>query len=221
MRPHRWIGWSAALAVACSGGAATGPTLAHVTEPAPQPVPVERADPDDVEGLARELGVAELRAGAVAYLRAHYDRALRVADSDHDAEGPTAVAAQVSEALVAAYVDEEDPELGLVILQLLVEMRAPDAWPALERALDWRRESTEEHAIIAAQAMEDGLADDARAEARATAAAEALTRIEGTRGVDNRMRIHLLRALGAIGHPASRRGLTTVAGIVSLLAITR
>jgi HEAT repeat protein len=169
------------------------------------------ADPNDPAGQAGELGDPVRRENAIANLHRLYTDALAAASGDRNAEGPRRIADVSIERLTRTYLDHpEDVTNGLRILDLLVEMRDPRALPALTKALDWRPEVTEEHAIRAARLLQViPLAEAQRGEVVAAISA-ALDRVSQNRGVDNRMRIEFLRALGAIGDRRATPVLTRV-----------
>lgn len=181
------------------------------------------ASPDDPAGQAEELSDPVRRENAIANLQRLYTQALSATDGDRSAEsytgddgrekpGPKAIADASIEALVSTYRDHpEDTQNGERILNLLNEMQDPRAMPAYLAALDYREGVTEQHAVIAAQAIERmDLSEDQVAPA-VEAIASALERVQGATGVDNRMRIHFIRTLGEIGHPAASPALTSVA----------
>jgi len=116
------------------------------------------------------------------------------------------------EKLVKAYLDSPaDVRGGEIILSLLYEMRDPRSLPALMKALEWRTEVNEEHAITAARTL--AVIDVPAAEKTAVVKklAEALDRVSGKRPVDNRMRVEFLRTLGELNDPAGAEVLTKVA----------
>ncbi len=158
------------------------------------------ADANDAAGQAGELSDAVRRENAVANIHRLYADALARADGDHSAAAPRAVADVSVERLSQTYVEHpEDVTNGLRILEVLVEMRDPRGLPALTKALDWRPEVSEEHAIRAARVLQQLELDEAQKGEVVTAISAALDRVSQSRGVDNRMRIEFLRALGAMG----------------------
>ncbi len=183
-----------------------------------------RAKPDDAAGQAEELADPVRRENAVANLNRLYTSALASADGDRSVEnlpendegrtplGPMGVANASVQALSNAYVNNSsDTANGQRILNLLLEMQDPRAMPAFLAALEWRTEVTENHAITAAQAIERMTLSDAQETEAIAALSEALDRVQGNRGVDNRMRIHFIRALGALENHAATPILTKVA----------
>lgn len=181
------------------------------------------AKPDDPAGQAEELADPVRRENAIANLQRLYTSRLAAADGDRsvetvqddqgrDVEGPMGIANASVETLAQTYIDHpEDSQNGQRILNLLLEMQDPRSMPAFIEALDWRAEVSEQHAITAAQAMERIELPEAQKAAAITALSEALDRVQGSRGVDNRMRIHFIRSLGHIGDRAATPILTKVA----------
>ena len=158
------------------------------------------ADPNDPAGQAGELSDAVRRENAIANLHRLSPAAGARAAGDRTAQGPRAVADVTVERLTATYVEHpEDMQNGLRILDLLVEMRDPRSLPALTKALEWRPEVSEEHAIRAARVLQQIELDDAQKGEVVAAISTALRAVRQNRGVDNRMRIEFLRALGTIG----------------------
>lgn len=181
------------------------------------------ASPDDPAGQAEELSDPVRRENAIANLQKLYNSAMRATDNDRTATtytgddgrekpGPKAIADASIDALVRTYTEHpEDSQNGERILNLLNEMRDPRGMPAFLEALAWRAEVSEQHAIIAAQTIERmELAEDQKGPA-IEALSEALDRVQGSRGVDNRMRIHFIRALGELNDRRATPILTKVA----------
>jgi HEAT repeat protein len=78
------------------------------------------------------------------------------------------------------------------------EMREPRTLPALIKALDWTAEVSEDHAVTAALTMtEIDIPPDQRGDVIA-GICKAVTRIDGARGADNRMRKSFLEVLGKL-----------------------
>ncbi|UJR79496.1 HEAT repeat domain-containing protein [Sandaracinus amylolyticus] len=169
------------------------------------------ADANDPAGQAGELSDAVRRENAIANLHRLYTDALSRADGDRSAAGPRAVADASVQQLTSTYVEHpEDMQNGLRILDLLVEMRDPRSLPALTKALDWRPEVTEEHAIRSARVLQQIELDDAQKGEVVAAISRALEQVRQNRGVDNRMRIEFIRALGTIGDRRATPALTRV-----------
>lgn len=170
------------------------------------------ADPDDPAGQAKELEDPVRRQNAIANLHRLYTSALAAHEGDRNHADVKKIADAACEALAKTYIDHpEDNQNGLNILELLKEMNDPRGLPALVKALNWRPEVNEEHAIRASQALQDvEIADDKKPEVIA-ALSEALEKVTGTRGVDNRMRIEFIRALGSLRDQRTLPTLTKIA----------
>ncbi len=170
------------------------------------------ADPDDAAGQAGELSDPVRREYALGNLTRLYGKALSEAKSDRSAAPVKQFADATIEPLVKTYIEHpEDTQNGSLIIGLLIEMRDPRAMPALMKALEWRTEVNEEHAVLAARTLAAIEVPPGKKAEVATKIAEALDRVSGKRPVDNRMRIEFLRALGEINDPAASEVLTKVA----------
>jgi HEAT repeat protein len=181
------------------------------------------ANPDDPAGQAEELEDPVRRENAIANLQRLYTQALAAAEGDRSVEsytgddgrekpGPKAIADASIEQLVATYTGHpEDSQNGERILNLLLEMQDVRAMPAFLEALEWRSEVSEQHAIIAAQAIERMDLPEDQKGAAIEKLSEALDRVQGSRGIDNRMRIHFIRALGDLNDTRATPILTKVA----------
>ncbi|MCA9530346.1 MAG: hypothetical protein KC543_09435 [Myxococcales bacterium] len=158
------------------------------------------ASPDDARGQAGELANPVRRENAVLNLQRLYAKAL----ADHDGNRKSAAVAAIADAsvvpLTKTYVGHpEDRRNGLRILQLLAEMRDPRSVPALVAALDWRSQVSEQHAVLAAQTLENtDIPADERAKV-AEALVAALGKIHLSRPIDAQMRTEMIRALGKVG----------------------
>jgi hypothetical protein len=169
------------------------------------------ADPNDPVGQARELDDPVRRENAIANLHRLYTEALSAAGGNRSADGPRRIVDASIERLTQTYLAHpEDIQNGLRILDLMVEMRDPRALPALVKALDWRPEVTEEHAIRAARLLQHLELNEGQRGEVVAALGAALDRVSQNRGVDNRMRIEFLRALGTIGDRRATPVLTRV-----------
>ncbi|HEY2734595.1 MAG TPA: hypothetical protein VGI70_11455, partial [Polyangiales bacterium] len=117
-----------------------------------------------------------------------------------------------SDALTKAYIDHpEDTQNGLRILSLMNEMRDPRTLPALIKALDWKAEVSEDHAVTAALTMtEIDIPAGQRGEV-IDALGKALLRIDGARGADNRMRKAFIEVLGKLKDKRAVEPLTKIA----------
>lgn len=185
------------------------------------------AGPDDPAGQAGELSDPVRRENAIANLMRLYTTALAAADGDrsvetitgddgHERPGPKAIADSSVALLTSTYVDHpEDTRNGQQILDLLLEMQDPRGMPAFLRALDWRAEVTEEHAILAATALGRMQVPDDQKGPAIEALSGALDRVQGSRGVDNRMRIQFIRTLGDLEDRRATPILTKVAARLS------
>lgn len=188
-----------------------------------------RASPDDPAGQAQELSDPVRRENALGNLQRLYSSALAAAQRETQSDpsrdprslvevpgdpgqrpkpGPKAIADGSIDALVRTY---DESQLGGRILELLREMRDVRALPAFIRALEWRNEVSEEHAITAARSIEVLEVPDDQKEAVIQALSTNLDRVQGSRGVDNRMRIHFIRALGATRDRRATPVLTKIA----------
>jgi len=170
------------------------------------------ADADDPKGQAKELSDPVRREYAIGNLTRLYARTLTDAKSDRSAPSVKELNDVTYKALVDTYVEHpEDVRNGELIMQLLQEMRDPRTLPALLKALEWRTEVNEEHAITAARTL--AVVDIAPTDRPQVVKklAEALDRVSGKRPVDNRMRVEFLRTLGQLNDPAAADVLTKVA----------
>lgn len=160
------------------------------------------ADENDPAGQAGELGDAVRRENAIANLSRMYTTALAHADGDRTNSEPLHVADVSVAQLSQCYIDHPEDVTGrTAIISLLGEMRDVRSLPALIAALDWRPEISEEQAIGAARTIATLTLDDSQKGQVITALDHALGAVRQARGVDNRMRIEFLRALGTIGDP--------------------
>ncbi len=191
-----------------------------------------RPSADDPEGQAEELHDAVRRQAAITNLTKIYTDALACCEKVEDEKKGEickacdrthpkvkAIADVIVDDLVQVYVEsgEMDSRNGQAILDLLKEMHDPRSVDALVKALAWKPGRTEEHAIRAAQAIQAMAHDkdveipDAAKQKLVTALQDGLERVEGDRPLDNRLRIELLRALGALKTPAASKVLAEVA----------
>lgn len=169
------------------------------------------ADKDDPAGQADELSDPVRRQNAVTNLHRLYTRALSQQNGDRAHAEVKGIADVSVEKLTSAYIDHpEDTQNGKRVIDLLFEMQDPRGLPALKEAMNWRSEVSEEHAIRAAQALANmDVPKDKRPE-MVTAVANALKRVTGKRGIDNRMRVAFIRALGDMNDPSAKDVLTEV-----------
>lgn len=170
------------------------------------------ANPDDPAGQAGELSDPVRREYALGNLTRLYGKVLTEQKSNRAAEPVKKFNDATVEQLVKTYVEHpEDTRNGEIIMSLLFEMRDPRALPALLKALEWRTEINEEHAITAARTLAVIQIPPGQKTQVVTKLAGALDRVTGKRPVDNRMRIEFLRALGELNDPAASEVLTKVA----------
>jgi HEAT repeat protein len=175
-------------------------------------LPACHADPDDPAGQAQELDDPVRREYALGNLTRLYGKALTEAKSDRSAPAVKAFADVSVDQLVKTYIDHpEDNANGEAIIALLYEMRDPRAMPALMKALEWRTEVNEEHAITAARTLGVIEVPAAKKGEVVKKLSEALDRVTGKRPVDNRMRIEFITTLGVLNDPAALEVLTKVA----------
>ncbi|MEY4512957.1 MAG: hypothetical protein RLZZ450_5079 [Pseudomonadota bacterium] len=170
------------------------------------------ADPDDAAGQAKELSDPVRREYAMGNLTRLYSKALMDAKSDRNAPTVKSFSDATHEQLVKTYLDApEDTQNGERIMSLFGEMRDPRTLPALLKALEWRTEVNEEHAISAARTLSVIELPAGQRTEVAKKLAGALDRVSGKRPVDNRMRVEFLRTLGVLNDPAASEVLTKVA----------
>jgi HEAT repeat protein len=155
------------------------------------------ADENDPEGQAKELSDPVRRQNAIQNLTRIYTNKLAEHGGDRNAPEVKGVADVIHQQMTSVYIDHpEDSQNGQAILDLMQEMRDPRTIPALVRALDWRTEVSEEHAIRAAQTLQRMNVPEQDKVEVIQALGRALDKVEGSRPVDNRMRVEFLRALG-------------------------
>jgi HEAT repeat protein len=170
------------------------------------------ADPDDAAGQAGELTDPVRRENALRNIQRLYSAALAATDNDRESDQVKGVVDATIEKIAQAYLDyPEDTQNGRLMLDILKDMQDPRGLPAFKEALGWRPEVTEEHAITSAQALRIiEIPDGDKAEV-IEKLADALERVTGARGVDNRMRIEFIRTLGELGDNRATPTLTKVA----------
>lgn len=168
------------------------------------------ADPDDAAGQAGELADPVRREYALGNITRLYGNVLTANASDRNAAPVKEMVDATHQQLVQVYLDHpEDTQNGSKIMQLFYEMRDVRTMPALLKALEWRTEVNEDHAISSARTLRVLEIDNKGEVAKKLAAS--LERVTGKRPVDNRMRIEFLRTLGAIGDKAATPVLEKVA----------
>ncbi len=156
-------------------------------------------DDNDPKGQAGDLGDPVRREFALGRLQSIFATRLSDAKGDRSAAPIKEFNDQTWEALVKGYLDHpEDTQNGLRILSLMNEMRDPRTLPALIKALDWTAEVSEDHAVTAALTMtEVDIPTEQRGDVVA-AICKAVTRVDGARGADNRMRKSFIEVLGKL-----------------------
>ncbi|MBW1907068.1 MAG: HEAT repeat domain-containing protein, partial [Deltaproteobacteria bacterium] len=147
---------------------------------------------NDPEGQASELSDPVRRENAIFNLKTVYTETLAANAGDRSSADVQAIADVIVDPLTRAYVDyPEDRINGLSILDLLYEVQDPRSMPALLEALNWRTEVSRANVI---QAL-----------------ARSLERITDSRPEDNKMRIAMIRALGALKDKGATDILTSIA----------
>lgn len=170
------------------------------------------ADPEDAAGQAEELADPVRRQNAINNLQKIYSKRLQDNDGDRASAPVREFSTQVCEKLTQVYIDNPmDTQNGLTMLDLMKEMRDPCTIPALTKALDWRQEVSEEHAIRSAQTIQFLEVPEGEKAALAAAIGGSLDKVRQARGIDNRMRIEMIRALGSLESTAATPILTKVA----------
>jgi HEAT repeat protein len=170
------------------------------------------ADKDDPAGQAEELSDPVRRQNAISNLRRIYGDALADHGGDRSHPEVKKIADQIHEDLEQAYLNNQhDTQNALHMLEIMKTMQDPRTLDAFIAALDWRTEVTEEHAIRAAQALQDMEVPDDKKDKVIDALAKALRKVSGSRGIDNRMRINFLRALGKMEDPRATEVLADIA----------
>lgn len=170
------------------------------------------ASKDDPEGQAAELSDPVRRENAIFNLKEIYMQTLAANGGDRDSEPVQAVADVIVGPLTQAYLDyPEDRINGLGILDLLYEMQDPRSLPALTEALNWRLQVSEDHAIRAAQIIQNLDVPPAERPQVIQALARSLERITGSRPEDNKMRVSMIMALGSLEDQGATDILTSIA----------
>ena len=157
------------------------------------------AEDSDAKGQAEELDDPVRREHAVGKLTLIHSKLLSEAKGDRANAGLKEFADLTHEQLVKTYIEHpEDTQNGYRILTLMTEMRDARTLPALLKALEWRRDVTEDHAVAAGTTMtklDVSAGDKAKVVSKIC---EALERVEDNRGVDNRMRKGFIEVLGKL-----------------------
>jgi HEAT repeat protein len=167
---------------------------------------------NDPEGQAGELSDPVRRENAIFNLKKVYTETLAANGGDRNSADVQAVADVIVDPLTRAYLDyPEDRINGLAILDLLYEVQDPRSMPALIEALNWRTEVSEDHAIRAAQTIQVMEVPAAERPQVIQALARSLERITDSRPEDNKMRVAMIRALGALKDRGATEILTSIA----------
>jgi hypothetical protein len=137
---------------------------------------------------------------------------LAEAGGDRTAERPRQIIDETIGPMTQTYVDHpEDRTSQLAIMRLLREYRDIRALPAFIAGLDWRVDSTEQHAILAAQALRDiDVPEDRHAEVIA-ALDEAIQKVRDARSITYTLRLECVRALGSLASSEATPVLVRVA----------
>lgn len=170
------------------------------------------ADPDNPKGQANELSDSVRREYALGNIQRLFGSLLvKIGGNRSDKAYKDFVDATI-EQLVKAYIDNPtDTKVGSNIISLLSEMNDVRALSAFLQALDWRAEVSEDQAITAAQAIQRLAIPEAKLGDVVKAVCDALERIDGARGVDNRMRKAFIETLGTLNDKRATETLIKVA----------
>jgi HEAT repeat protein len=167
---------------------------------------------DDPAGQASELSDPVRRENAIFNLKKIYTETLAANGGDRNSAGVKEVADVIVAPLTQAYLDyPEDRMSGLGILDVLYEMQDPRSLPALIEALNWRNEVSEDHAIRAAQTIQQMEVPPADRPNVIQALSRSLERITDARPIDNKMRVAMIRALGSLEDRGATEILTSIA----------
>jgi HEAT repeat protein len=169
------------------------------------------ASPDDPKGQASELSDPARRQYALNNIQRLFNSMLVTIKNDRSNKAFKEFVDATIDPLVKTYIDHpEDAQNRAGILSLLKEMRDGRALAALILALQWRAEVSEDQAIAAAQTLQYiDIPADKRGEVVATICKE-LERIDGARGLDNRMRKAFIETLGALKDKGSSNTLIKI-----------
>ncbi|MCG8557366.1 MAG: hypothetical protein MJD61_19075, partial [Proteobacteria bacterium] len=170
------------------------------------------ADENDPKGLAEELADPVRREWAIGHLQRIFGQRLGEAKGNREAAPIVEFNEVTHQHLTKVYIEHpEDSSNGYRIVQLMSEMRDPRTLPALLEALKWRTEVSENHAIAAAKTLRQIEIPDEKRAAVVEAVAGSLSRVDGKRGADNRMRKAFIEALGDLGDQRATKVLIEVA----------
>jgi HEAT repeat protein len=157
------------------------------------------ADDNDAKGQAGELGDPVRREHAVGRLFGIFSERLVAAKGNRSDPAIKQFADDTIADLVKTYVEHpEDSQNGLKMLQLMAEMRDARAVPAMLKALEWQAEVSEDHAVTAATSLTVIDVPEAKRGEVVEKICAALKRVQGARGVDNRMRKGFIEVLGKL-----------------------
>jgi HEAT repeat protein len=169
-------------------------------------------DENDPKGQAGDLNDPVRREYALGRLQSIFNTRLSAAKGDRTQAPVKEFIEATAEPLTKAYVDHpEDTQNGLRMLSLMSEMRDPRVLPALIKALEWKAEISEDHAVTAALTLSE---IDIPADQRGPvveALGKALLRVDGARGADNRMRKAFIEVLGKLKDKRATEPLAKVA----------
>ncbi|MET0388362.1 MAG: hypothetical protein ABW321_20490 [Polyangiales bacterium] len=169
-------------------------------------------DDNDPKGQAGDLNDPVRREYALGRLQAIFSTRLSEAKGDRSAPPVKEFIDSTHEALTKAYLDHpEDSQNGLRMLSLMNEMRDPRVLPALIKALEWKAEISEDHAVTAALTISEIQIPEDQKGAVVEGLSKALLRVDGARGADNRMRKSFLEVLGKLKDKRATEALTKVA----------
>lgn len=158
-------------------------------------------DENDPKHWVGKLDDAVYRRQAIEKIGGLYGGALSKNHGNRAAGPVKAIADATIESLVSTYRGHpEDNQNRTRIIQLLKDMRDPRAMPALEAALEFTPDVNEEAAATAAEAIALIQPPQTRAIPKL---GEAYGRINGARGIDNRLRIAFIRALAMMNDRAA------------------
>jgi HEAT repeat protein len=170
------------------------------------------ADENDPAGQAEELSDPVRRQHAVERLQSIFGQRLVEAKGDRNSPGLKEFNDVTHAQLTKTYLEHpEDSQNGLRILSLMAEMRDPRTIDALLKALEWQAEISEDHAVTAAITL---TTIDVPADKKGTVVEKigsALTRVEGNRGADNRMRKSFIEVMGKLKDKRTTPILTEIA----------
>lgn len=169
-------------------------------------------DDNDAKGQAGDLQDPVRREYALVRLQAIFGARLSDAKGDRTQPPVKEFVDSTNELLTKAYVEHpEDAQNGLRMLSLMNEMRDPRTLPALIKALDWKAEVSEDHAVTAALTLSEIQIPEDQRGAVVEALGKALLRVDGARGADNRMRKAFIEVLGKLKDKRAADALTKVA----------